>query len=523
MKRSALVISVVLVMALIFPGFSQGEEDLSETSVQNMKKLIECFVEEGQFSDRDAARTLLIHLTAVGHFEARGFVEKAIRHMHSFKSLLSRQQEDELISEKAHRILKVQADELMNKWQPDFDADRAMDHIRYLSEELGPRVAGTDAERQAAEYIKEEFERLGYPVFIQEFNFDERRKDRLTIVSNHNEEIPLRSALGSAETDEDGITAHVYDAGFGTEGEFPEEVDGNIALIKRGKSSFRTAAKRAEEAGAIGLIVADNTDNLRAFRPGLSGETVSIPLVGVTKADGEALLSHIASGELKVHLSVRTLKDQTSQNVIAVKKPTHQNAANAGIVYVTAHYDSVPFSPGANDDASGTSLILELARIMKDFPTNKEVRFIAFGHEESGLAGSRVGSKYYVSQLSQDELDRSVANFQFDMVGTSWEPASQLNVNVVDGQPNLVWQYAKAAAERLGIDVLALFERGSSDHETFHDAGVDAANISWRVPGTADLEPYYHSPYDTIEHISPERIQIIGELARSAISELVLE
>lgn len=66
-------------------------------------------------------------------------------------------------------------------------------------------------------------------------------------------------------------------------------------------------------------------------------------------------------------------------------------------MYVTAHYDSVPFSPGANDNGSGTSVMLEMARVLKSVPSDKEIRFIAFGAEELGL----LGSSHYVDHLSE--------------------------------------------------------------------------------------------------------------------------
>lgn len=108
-------------------------------------------------------------------------------------------------------------------------------------------------------------------------------------------------------------------------------------------------------------------------------------------------------------------------------------------MYVTSHYDSVPEAPGANDNASGTSTVLELARIMKNIPTDKEIRFITFGAEEIGL----VGSRYYVSKLSGEEIKRSKANFNLDMVATSWENASQLYINTPDGSANLIWELSK--------------------------------------------------------------------------------
>ena len=351
-----------------------------DVTADEIKSLVERFENEDEFADETAARALKTHLTAVGHFEEKGDAEKVVKHMESFIVLLDHQNENELMSGKAYRIIETYANELLDLWSFEFDSERAVEHIRYLSEDIGPRVAGTDEEKQAAEYIKNEFERLGFEVSTQEFDIRD---------------------------------------------------------------------------------------------------------------------------------------DQTSQNVIAVKKP--EDIENPEIVYVTAHYDSVPESPGANDNGSGTGTLLELARIWNNVSTDKEVRLVAFGAEEIGL----VGSAHYVDQLTQDEIDRSAGNFNMDMVGTSWEPATQLYVNVVDGEPNLVWQFAEEAAEKLDNDTLFLYERGASDHVSFHNAGIDAANFIWREPGTAALEPYYHTPQDTMEHISPEKIQMVGDLMNEAVSDFI--
>ncbi|MGV2469961.1 M28 family peptidase, partial [Bacillus subtilis] len=159
----------------------------------------------------------------------------------------------------------------------------------------------------------------------------------------------------------------------------------------------------------------NNVDSLVPLTPNLSGNKVDIPVVGAKKEDGEKLLS-----EQEAILKLKAHKNQTSQIVIVVRKA--KGVKNPDIVYVTSHYDSVPYAPGSNDNASGTSVVLELARILKTVPADKEIRFITFGAEEIGLLGSR----HYVSTLSDREVKQSVANFNLDMVATSWENASQL-------------------------------------------------------------------------------------------------
>lgn len=388
-----------------------------------------------------------------------------------------------------------------------FNENRAYQTIYHLSETIGPRVTGTKAEKKSAAFIASQMKKSNLKVSTQTFSIPDRLEGTLTVRGS---EISSRPAAGSAPTSGKGLTAPLYDGGLGLAGDFTEEAKEKIAVILRGELTFYEKVKNAEDAGAAGVIIYNNADSLVPLTPNLSGNKTGIPVVGVKKEDGEKLLT-----EREATLKLKSFPNQTSQNVIGVRKP--KGIKNPDIVYVTSHYDSVPEAPGANDNASGTSTVLELARIMKNIPTDKEIRFITFGAEEIGL----VGSRYYVSKLSGEEIKRSKANFNLDMVATSWENASQLYINTPDGSANLIWELSKNAAANIGKDVLALRKGGSSDHVPFHDAGIDSANFIWMEPGTESLEPWYHTPYDTIEHISKDRLKTTGQIAGTAVYDLV--
>jgi M6 family metalloprotease-like protein len=354
----------------------------NDISASGMKAFVELLDEQGAFESDTAVRALTTHLTAVEQYEDQQEIDKVIRHMESFKLLLTHQLDNGELSASAEAALQAYTDFLIAEWESYFNANNAIDHVQYLSVELGERVAGSEEERIAADYVQDQLESYGYEVSQQEF--------------------PIRG---------DGV----------------------------------------------------------------------------------------------------------SQNVIATMQP--EDVEDPEIIHVIAHYDSVPGSPGANDNGSGTAGLLEIARIMQDVPTNKEIRFVALGSEEIGL----VGARYYVSQLSDEEIEKSAAAFNMDMIGTNWDPATTLYVNVVDGAPNTVWQYAEAAQEELDLDVLFLFQRGASDHVPFYEAGIDAANFIWREPGTHSLEPWYHTPEDTFDKVSADKIQTVGDIVSTAVTDLALE
>ena len=123
----------------------------------------------------------------------------------------------------------------------------------------------------------------------------------------------------------------------------------------------------------------------------------------------------------------------------------------------------MPDVPGANDNGSGIATLLTIAREIADREYPFTVRFIAFGAEELGLHGSQ----HYVDQLSDEEIDSTVAMLNFDALGSGPQTATL-------GTPKLLKMVDEYADEQ-GIDtkMVFTFDWGSSDHAAFHDAGID--------------------------------------------------
>jgi subtilisin family serine protease len=95
----------------------------------------------------------------------------------------------------------------------------------------------------------------------------------------------------SGTTATGGLTATIYDCGLGYEDDFPDEVDGNIALISRGVINFSLKVQNAMDAGAIAAIIYDNiTESFENISWTLSTDEDWIPAIGITLANGEALL-----------------------------------------------------------------------------------------------------------------------------------------------------------------------------------------------------------------------------------------
>jgi len=412
------------------------------------------------------------------------------------------------------------------------DAEKALEHIQAL-QDIGTRPAGSENEHEAVEYIYDYYEDLGYEVEKQEFSvaeyggpenmslglveitdgeefFGEVEAElggiNWTYGEHHGIEWETMSAPEGAMVE---LTADLYYCGDGEPGDFPEEIENNIALIEVDWGNATDQVENAIDAGAEGVIFSTFG---QAFMPPLD-EEFDIPVLGASSVHGDWLQEMLEEETMEINLETYTNKDLISYNVVATKEAKSDDAP---VIVVTGHLDSVPGAPGANDNASGTATAMELARVLQNYNTEMEIRFVNVGAEEVGFCGAF----HYVDQLSEAELDRHYANYNPDMVATSDPDVNRLWRLTVDGEENLVTESTAAADERLGYEISMFGELGRSDHVPFHLAGIPAALFIWlgeesTPPSPLVLEPTYHTPLDTIEeNICIERfdtaLNIIG-------------
>ncbi len=396
------------------------------------------------------------------------------------------------------------------------DIEGAMAHMAYLSESIGPRVVSTPEEREAAEYIAAELEDNGYEVEIQEFPRPTVHA-YLTVQTAQPQALNVRAGglRGVAVADyplltpEGGISARVIYSGNGEAGEFPAEVSGQIALVTRSDEDPAEVISRASEAGAIAVLL-HNTE--------WKNYSVRVAQADIPFATMNSEAAEILNGPGGQTVNFQVNRYETSQNVIATRTPSDGTDDSRPIVVFSGHYDGVAMSPGANDNASGTAGVMELARLLARVPLAADVRFLACGGEEGGL----VGSRHYVAQLTDAERERVVANFNMDMIATAGPDQTTLFVNTLDGE-NLVAQAAIAAADTLGYSDLlnAPYQRGASDHVAFAASGIAGANFIWRELETIALEPWYHHPHDKMENTSAERMRIALEIVAAASLQVI--
>src|SRR2546428_4688908 len=301
----------------------------------------------------------------------------------------------------------------------------------------------------------------------------------------------------STATPEDGVEAELVDVGLGREEDLRgKRLDGKVAFAGRGQIRFSEKASSAAAAGASAIIIFNNQPG-----PAQTGTLLtpsSIPVVMIPYDEGLRLGAWLAAGPVRVHLVIRTVTERrSSANVIAVKPGT---SSPEEVVVVGAHLDTVPPSPGANDNASGVAAVLEVARLLAEVPTARTVHFVAFGAEELGL----VGSSYYLA-------NRTLAvtgMVNLDMVGHR----AQLLLSNSAGRGGLM-DVAEQVAGRLAVPVRRL-RLGSRDHGAVVRGGVPVGFIHHGDHGG------HHHPPDVHPRVDPKPLAQAASLAAALVVEI---
>lgn len=188
----------------------------------------------------------------------------------------------------------------------------------------------------------------------------------------------------------------------------------------------------------------------------------------------------------------------TTSNVIATL-PGRVDPSR--IIIVSAHYDSFSNqaqtrAPGADDNASGVAVVVELARILKNYRFDFTVKFIAWGAEERGLVGSR-----YHAQAAQQRQDRIIAAIVADMVG--YVDAAPEDLDIVSDTRSqwLADRYAAAAAYGGLASAKRTLSQVGSDCMAFWEKHYPSACA---IEDLNSSNPHYHKTTDTVSTLNPD-------------------
>ncbi|MGD6796069.1 M20/M25/M40 family metallo-hydrolase [Metabacillus indicus] len=202
-------------------------------------------------------------------------------------------------------------------------------------------------------------------------------------------------------------------------------------------------------------------------------------------------------------------KNYSSANVLAYK----QGKSNKQII-VGAHYDSVATGKGADDNASGVGVMLEVAEVLKKTKTPYSIVFVAFGAEEGGLNGSN----HYAKQMTAKEIDNTIGMINLDSLAAG----DKMYVHGSAGEDGFIRDQAVNISKKKKLDIGINpglnpdYPAGTtgdwSDHAPFDKLGIPFAyfeSTNWEI---GDLDGYEQTEeYGGIWHTENDTLTFIEE------------
>ncbi len=387
-----------------------------------------------------------------------------------------------------------------------------------LTIEVGPRPAGSAADRKAVEWAAEKLRSYGLAVHTEEVTVPHwvRGEAAGRIVAPYPQPVELVALGGSIGTPALGIKAEVIEVeGIEALAELDRaEVAGKIVFFNRRMkrhplgAGYRPAVAarsrgpaKAAPLGAVAVLIRSaGTSTHRFAHTGgtrYADDVRRIPAAALSNPDADLLEAQIATGKtvlFHLELGCRELPEETSANVIG---EVRGREAPEEIVLFAAHLDSWDLGTGAMDDGAGCAIVSETGRLIAalERPPRRTLRILLAANEEFGLSGARAYGKRHA-----DELGRHVAALESDFgIGE----VSVLRSGVAEDRMPLVRDLERLLAP-LGI----------AHHDTPAFGGADLIPLrAARVPffdlpqDATDYFDYHHTADDTLDKLSAEDLR----------------
>ena len=371
---------------------------------------------------------------------------------------------------------------------------------QYLAEVIGPRYAGSEGERLAADYIADRMRELGLEVEMQEFKFigwEVDRRPSITMTAPEEKTLDAGMFMYSDSTPEGGVTGRLEFIG--------------TMYMAGGFFEWPKYAVVGDDGKHLAYIVAHVDGPANNFVLYDMGRNYGCaPYVVIAREDHEhfsELLAEETEITVTVDIAGHIRPGSVSRNVIGTLRGS---AMPDEEVIVCGHYDTSPDSPGACDNASGVDAMLRVAEKLVRAGVKKTVRFIAFGAEEF----VSYGSNYYVSSLKeQGELARVKNVINLDMVGQG--ETLMTTVCPSSFQQQVQTAFAETIEGEFAIE-WGDRQFQVSDHYPFHMEGIPSVMLLfWPYD-------FYHQDSDTYDKVDPDRIEKTSRAAESIVRALVL-
>ncbi|MDD3492618.1 MAG: M20/M25/M40 family metallo-hydrolase [Candidatus Thermoplasmatota archaeon] len=224
------------------------------------------------------------------------------------------------------------------------------------------------------------------------------------------------------------------------------------------------------------------------------------------------LTQRLEAWGLEVYLHGWSRRSYQGQNIVATWPGIH---AELPPVVVSAHYDSAPGSPGADDDGSGVASVLAAARALREYSFNRTVAFVLFSGEEQGT----LGSLSYVHDLyHQGKQVAGVINL--DGIGHTETESGGRNVIIYE-EPASAWladameEVASDHYQQVRLGLKRLPNTGYSDHNSFLTYGYGALQVE-----EYEYNHRFHTANDTLDYVNVTYVTHIARLTAGTLARV---
>ncbi len=386
--------------------------------------------------------------------------------------------------------------------------------VESLTTEIGPRLAGSEADARAVVWAQAKFKALGYDkVWIEPVTFPkwERRSESAAILGAHAQPLTVTALGGSPAGELQADVVRFVDLAA-LEAAPAGSLAGKIAFVDyrmkaaRDGSDYRNGGairgKGPSEAirkGAIGFLMRSaGTDNHRVAHTGITrfdAGLTPVPSASLSIPDADQLARLLALGPVKVGLKLDCgwSGEATSHNVIG--EITGRGEADE-VVLIGAHLDSWDLGTGAIDDGAGIAITMAAGRLIGQLkrPPQRTIRVVAFANEEQGLYGGKAYAEKYAARAGQHQLSAE----------------SDFGAGRIYGFNTGAPEHAKAATRQiaealrpLGIEYLA--DQGGAGPDIGPIAGK-GATWAWLGQDGSDYFDLHHNADDTLDKIDPQAL-----------------
>jgi aminopeptidase YwaD len=402
-----------------------------------------------------------------------------------------------------------------------FKGRRAIAYIEQLCA-FGDRFVGTHGDGAALEYVRSQFAALGLEVSLSPI--------RVPGFLDHGASLSIEGRVFDAivayyapSTPAGGITAPIVYAGTGETGDYEGlDVEGNIVLIQeRGLGYARfwlgTFAEEAARRGAVGMIVVHPMPwpyrmSMEAGNSRIENRFLArqLPAACVSSVDGQEIMYRMGRSGGTVEATLMVATQTTDVDSAFVVGRSAGTDPSLDCILLEAHRDN-GISPGANDNGSGTGVLLELARVLSSMEHKRDIYFVSSTAEE----GVTQGAWTFVRDHRDDLISRTRVMLNLDMLGVG----GRLNLVETglwpDCDPIAHPEWLNVLLEEIAADFgyhlgRMTAEWGVAEEARYIAAGVPSAWF-WKPD-----DPYYHSVHDTVDKIDGNVLKAVGDIAGAA-------